>query len=66
MVQKSRARFVAKAIPGEGWRVWNRKTERWWGELCKEYPATFLTELNGPKRSPELVTLIKRTRKPRR
>ncbi|WP_102127905.1 hypothetical protein [Deinococcus planocerae] len=60
----SRARFVAKAIPGEGWRVWNRKTERWRGEVCKEYPAALLAELNGEKRPPELVTLIKASRKP--
>ncbi|ANE44236.1 hypothetical protein [Deinococcus puniceus] len=61
----SRVRFVTKAIPSDGGRVWNRKTERWWGELCKEYPATLLAELNGAKRSPQLVTLINENRKPR-
>lgn len=62
----SRARFVAKVIAGEGWRVWNRKMERGRGEVCKEYPAALLAELNGEKRPPELVTLIESSRKPRK
>ncbi|UQN05211.1 hypothetical protein [Deinococcus sp. QL22] len=61
----SRARFVAKAIPGEGWRILNRKTEGWWGELCKDYPATLLAELNDAQRPPEFMTLINKNRKPR-
>jgi hypothetical protein len=53
------ARYVAKAIAGTGWRIWNRRTKRWWGNYFKEYPQKVLDELNGAKR-PENITELTR------
>jgi len=54
---KPRQRYVAKAVPGQGWRVWNRKLQRWWGNHYPEYPEQLLEELNGPKRPDKIVAL---------
>ena len=53
------SRYVSKAIPGVGWRVWNRKTKRWWGNYFKDYPEAVLVEMNGQKRPEALVKLAK-------
>jgi hypothetical protein len=53
------ARYVARVIPGRGWRCWNRRTRRWWGNHFAEYPAELLAELNGEKRPERLVELSK-------
>jgi hypothetical protein len=50
-------RYVAKAVPGMGWRVWNRKFSRWWGNFFIAYPEALLAELNGPKRPDRITTL---------
>lgn len=54
-------RYVARAEPGKGWRIWNRKTKRSWGNYFKEHPADVLAELNGPCRPEELVRLCRRS-----
>jgi hypothetical protein len=56
---KPNDRYVAKAVPGVGWRIWNRRTKRWWGNYFAEYPQKTLDELNGPKRPDELTKLTK-------
>ena len=53
----STLRYVAKAVPGSGWRVWDRKQNRWWGNHFTAYPASLLVELNGPKRPDRIVEL---------
>jgi hypothetical protein len=58
-VGKSFDRFVAKAAAGEGWRVWDRKMRRWWGERYRHYPEQLLAELNGGKNPDRLARLIK-------
>ena len=52
-------RFVAKAEAGVGWRIWNRKTKRWWGNFFAQYPEQLLEELNGEKRPDRIVELSK-------
>jgi hypothetical protein len=59
-------RFVGKAVPGEGWRVWDRKLNRWWGQVYRELPATLLDELNWNKDPGRLVELTRGLRKSRR
>lgn len=54
-----RKRYVAKAEAGKGWRVWNRKTQKWWGNYFKYYPELLLDELNGEK-NPEEITKLNR------
>ena len=56
---KPNTKYVAKAVPGVGWRIWNRRAKRWWGNYYSEYPQSVLDELNGPKRSDELTRLAK-------
>ena len=55
----STQRFVARAVSGKGWRIWNRKTKRWWGNFFSEYPTALLVELNGLKRPDKLTELAK-------
>jgi len=51
----TRRNYVARATADLGWRIWNTKTKRWWGEYYKRYPDELLAELNGEKRPP-LIT----------
>jgi len=55
-----KVRFVARAIEGTGWRVWDRVQKKWWGNPFREYPKDVLSELNGLKRSEKLVELCRR------
>lgn len=52
-------KYVCKAVTGFGWRIWNRKQGRFWGNYFKEYPQQLLDELNGPKRPEEITKLSK-------
>jgi hypothetical protein len=52
-------RFVGKAIPGQGWRVWDNVQRKWWGNLYTQHPAELLAELNGKKRPDRIVELSK-------
>lgn len=52
-------KFVGKAEAGEGWRVWDRKMKKWWGERYRHYPEILLSELNGAKRPERLTELVK-------
>lgn len=53
----SQPRYVARAEPGIGWRIWNRRTRKPWGNYFRSYPAQLLDELNGPKRPDRLTEL---------
>jgi hypothetical protein len=55
-------KYVAKATKGVGWRVWNRKTKRWWGNFFKYYPEALLEELNGERRPDKITELSKPSR----
>lgn len=56
---KPNFRYVAKAESGKGWRIWNRRTNRWWGNSFSYYPEALLEELNGAKRPEKIVELSK-------
>jgi hypothetical protein len=56
----STVRYVAKPIPGAGWRVWDRKQKKWWGNPFSYFPEGLLAELNGAKRPEKLVALCKK------
>lgn len=55
----SDTKYVCKAVPGQGWRIWDRKTKRWWGNYFLEFPESLLAELNGAKRPDKLVELCR-------
>jgi len=57
---KPNFRYVAKSELSKGWRVWDRKLNRWWGEWRQEYPEAVLNELNGEKRPEMLVNLCRK------
>ncbi len=52
-------RFVAKAVPDHGWRVWDRMGKRWWGNYFAAYPEALLAERNGPKRFDRITELCR-------
>ena len=55
-------KYVARAEAGVGWRIWNRRTRRPWGNYFADYPEALLRELNGPARPAELTRLAKSCR----
>jgi hypothetical protein len=55
--------YVAKAESGRGWRIWERKMKKWWGNYFKIYPEELLEELNGLRRPEKIVELTRRYQK---
>ena len=56
---KPRRRYVTKGVPG-GWRIWNNKSKKWWGQLYERQPDELVDELNGQKRPEIIVALTRR------
>lgn len=52
-------KYVARAEAGVGWRIWNRRTKRSWGNFFPQYPEVVLQELNGLARPEALTELCK-------
>ena len=57
----SRKRYVARGVPG-GYRIWNTKARRWWGDLYELCPDDLLTELNGDADYEKITALLKKYR----
>ncbi|CAM5450332.1 putative protein OS=Streptomyces tendae OX=1932 GN=GUR47_12995 PE=4 SV=1 [Streptomyces tendae] len=58
----SRRRYAARAdVPG-GYRIWDDKGRRWWGDLYELCPDDLLTELNGAAGQVRLTVPLKRYR----
>ncbi|MFJ6621484.1 hypothetical protein ACIQOW_28410 [Kitasatospora sp. NPDC091335] len=61
----SRRRYVARGVPG-GYRIWDNRARRWWGDNYELCPDDLLTELNG-RADPEALTgLLRRYRAQKR
>jgi hypothetical protein len=58
-------RYVARGITG-GYRIWNNKSNKWWGELYEFCPDDLLEELNGEKRPDKIVELQREAKKAKR
>lgn len=56
---------MARGVPG-GYRIWDHKRRRWWGDLYELCPDDLLAELNGQKNGEKLVALLRRYRGLRR
>jgi hypothetical protein len=54
----AKRRYVARGVPG-GYRVWDNRGRRYWGDHFELCPDDLLTELNGARR-PERLTEIQR------
>ncbi|MEV4458470.1 hypothetical protein [Microbispora sp. NPDC049633] len=61
----SRRRYVARGVPG-GYRIWDDKARRWWGDLYELCPDDLLNELNGAKNSEKITALLQRYRAQKR
>lgn len=53
-------RYVLKAEAGKGWRIWNTKMRKWWGNWYRQQPDELVQELNGDKRPEVIVELNKK------
>jgi len=65
-IVSTRRQYVARATADLGWRIWNTKTKRWWGEYFKRYPDELLAELNGEKRSARVAERTRQLQTERR
>ena len=54
----SRDRYACRGVPG-GWRIWDGKARRFWGELYELQPDELVAELNGGKR-PDVIAALTR------
>ncbi|GHB06494.1 hypothetical protein GCM10010330_70860 [Streptomyces tendae] len=52
---------MARGVPG-GYRIWDNKGRRWWGDLYELCPDDLLTELNGAADQARVSALLKRYR----
>lgn len=54
----AKRRYVARGVPG-GYRVWDGRARRWWGDLYEFCPDELIAELNGGH-DPERITALTR------
>lgn len=59
-----RWRFFWVMVPG--YRIWDNKARRWWGDLYELCPDDLLDELNGAKNYDKITALLKRYRAQKR
>ncbi|WP_078500857.1 hypothetical protein [Wenjunlia vitaminophila] len=57
----SRRRYVARGVLG-GYRIWDNRRRRWWGDLYELCPDDLLNELNGAAAPEKITGLLKRYR----
>ncbi|MCE7049061.1 hypothetical protein LYO46_22405 [Streptomyces purpurascens] len=61
----ARRSHVARGVPG-GYRIWDNRGQRRWGDLYELCPDDLLTELNGRADRARILTLMKRYRAQKR
>jgi hypothetical protein len=61
----SKRRYAARGVPG-GYRIWDNRARRWWGDHYELCPDDQLAELNGPADHDRITTLLKRHRAQKR
>jgi hypothetical protein len=57
----SRRRYVVRGVPG-GYRVWDNRARRWWGDHYEVQPDDLVAELNGDAYYERVTALLKRYR----
>ncbi len=57
----ARRRYVARGVPG-GYRVWDNKSCRWWGDLYELCPDELVAELNNSHRPDRITELTRQAR----
>ncbi|MEU0675293.1 hypothetical protein ABZ330_20835 [Streptomyces sp. NPDC006172] len=61
----SRRRYVARGVPG-GYRIWDNRGRRYWGDFYELCPDDLLAELNGPADRDRVVGLMRRYKRAKR
>ncbi|MFC8256077.1 hypothetical protein ACFUNF_00020 [Streptomyces sp. NPDC057291] len=61
----SKRRYVARGVPG-GYRIWDNRGRRWWGDLYELCPDLLLVELHGAADSQKITALLKQYRSQKR
>lgn len=56
---------MARGVPG-GYRIWDNKGRRWWGDHYELCPDGLLAELNGAAEPAKLTALLKQYRAQKR
>jgi hypothetical protein len=57
----ARRRYVARGVQG-GYRIWDNRARRWWGDLYELCPDELLDELNGDRDPAKLTELLRKYR----
>jgi hypothetical protein len=52
---------VARGVPG-GYRIWDNKAHRWWGDFYELCPDDLLAELNSGANYAKITVLLKKYR----
>ncbi|WFE44137.1 hypothetical protein [Verrucosispora sp. WMMD1129] len=61
----ARRRYVARGVDG-GYRIWENRARRWWGELYELCPDELLNELNGTRNYAKITALLRKYRAQKR
>ena len=61
----SRRRYVARGVPG-GYRIWDNRGRRYWGDFYELCPDELLAALNAGADQERIVALMRRYKKARR
>jgi len=57
----SRRRYVVRGVPG-GFRIWDNKAGRWWGDHYEVQPDELVAALNSHVDPEQLTALLKKYR----
>jgi hypothetical protein len=57
----SRRRYVARGVRG-GYRIWDNRGRRWWGDLYELCPDDLVTALNAKASPVSIIALLKQYR----
>jgi hypothetical protein len=52
---------VVRGVPG-GYRIWDSRARRWWGDHYEVQPDELVAELNGDAEHERVTPLLKRYR----
>ncbi|MBB6398919.1 hypothetical protein BKA00_005833 [Actinomadura coerulea] len=52
---------MARGVPG-GYRIWDNRRRKWWGDVYELCPDDLLTELNGDADNQKVTDLLRRYR----
>ncbi|WUI01740.1 hypothetical protein OHR68_07945 [Spirillospora sp. NBC_00431] len=57
----AKRRYVARGVPG-GYRIWDTKGRRWWGDHYELCPDDLVAELNGSRDHAKITALLRHYR----